>query len=171
MKVSWWLWLSFPAPCQSSSYWSQCFSSGLQYWAVGVWPQLDVAEEDTEEVPNIPGLDWNQDSPFFKQIAADRMPVKKIPFARPIPRSFEKAWLGQEPPQTSVDKGCALILDKNGMAMLLKLKEHLCQGPWPCFRVRMAHSTLIIVFFNLFYLMKWKHCMIVKCQSHHALLQ
>ena len=33
------------------------------------------------------------------------MPMKKIPFARPIPRSFEKAWLGQETPQSAMEKG------------------------------------------------------------------
>lgn len=74
-------------------------------WEQEFYCDFDVAEEETEDVPNIPGLDWNQDSPFFKQIAAERMPVKKIPFARPIPRSFEKAWLGQEPPQTAMEKG------------------------------------------------------------------
>ena len=65
-----------------------------------------VSEEEEEAVPEIPGLDWNTDSPFFKEIAKERLPTKKVPFARPIPRSFEKAWLGQDaPPTTPAEKG------------------------------------------------------------------
>lgn len=54
-------------------------------------------ESEYEELPNIPGLDWNMDSPFFKQLDLNKLPQKKIPFAKPIPKSFEQAWLGNKP--------------------------------------------------------------------------
>ncbi|XP_076472222.1 uncharacterized protein LOC143301721 isoform X2 [Babylonia areolata] len=77
---------------------------GLEH---GLPDHLKPKEEEGEEVPSIPGLDWNQDSPFFKQMAAEKLPMKKIPFARPIPRNFEKAWLGHETPQSAMEKAAS----------------------------------------------------------------
>lgn len=57
---------------------------------------LPAEEIEEYDVPNIPGLDWNSDSPFFKQMDLQRMPQKKIPFARPIPKNFEQAWAGNK---------------------------------------------------------------------------
>jgi hypothetical protein len=62
---------------------------------------------DKEEAASIPGLDWSQDQAILKEQAMkqriDSMNMKKVPYARPIPRSFEKAWLGQESPSTTVE--------------------------------------------------------------------
>ncbi|XP_070207931.1 pre-mRNA 3' end processing protein WDR33-like isoform X2 [Littorina saxatilis] len=94
---------------------------GLEH---GLPEHLRPKEEESEDIPNIPGLDWNQDSAFFKQMAAEKMHVKKIPFARPIPRSFEKAWLGQEPLPSSAEK----VANKPGLLGLPPTLNLLLQG-------------------------------------------
>ncbi|KAK7473312.1 hypothetical protein BaRGS_00035444 [Batillaria attramentaria] len=68
---------------------------GLEH---GLPEHLRPKDEVDDEIPNIPGLDWNMDSPFFKQMELNKLPQRKIPYARPVPKSFEKAWQGKEAP-------------------------------------------------------------------------
>ncbi|XP_061163198.1 pre-mRNA 3' end processing protein WDR33-like isoform X1 [Saccostrea echinata] len=56
----------------------------------------EKAEE--EDLPSIPGLDWSADESFFKQQEQPRMPIKKIPYAKPIPWDFERAWMTNKLP-------------------------------------------------------------------------
>lgn len=49
------------------------------------------------ELPCIPGLDWAADEQYLKQQNEQRIPRKRVPYARPVPKNFEQAWLGQKP--------------------------------------------------------------------------
>nr|KAG5689276.1 hypothetical protein BaRGS_005284 [Batillaria attramentaria] len=49
---------------------------GLEH---GLPEHLRPKDEVDDEIPNIPGLDWNMDSPFFKQMELNKLPQRKIP--------------------------------------------------------------------------------------------
>ncbi|XP_048258673.1 pre-mRNA 3' end processing protein WDR33-like [Haliotis rufescens] len=66
---------------------------GLEH---GLPPHLRPKENVEEELPSIPGLDWSADEPFLRQYERDCAPKKKVPYARPIPKSFENAWKGNK---------------------------------------------------------------------------
>uniref|UniRef100_A0A8W8K9P4 Pre-mRNA 3' end processing protein WDR33 n=1 Tax=Magallana gigas TaxID=29159 RepID=A0A8W8K9P4_MAGGI len=64
-------------------------------------PVLASKEEENEEeddLPAIPGLDWSADESFFKQQEQPKIPIKKIPYAKPIPWDFERAWMTNKLP-------------------------------------------------------------------------
>lgn len=65
-------------------------------------------EPAEEELPSIPGLDWSSDAQYFKEQQSkmeDRQPRKKAPYSRPIPKSFEQAWITNQQPGTLVKDG------------------------------------------------------------------
>ncbi|XP_064611649.1 pre-mRNA 3' end processing protein WDR33-like [Liolophura sinensis] len=62
---------------------------GLEH---GLPEHLKPKEEAEDNLPSIPGLNWSEDETFYKQQELANMPKKKIPFSRPVPRSFEMAW-------------------------------------------------------------------------------
>lgn len=53
---------------------------------------------EVEDLPAIPGLDWSADESFFKQQDQPKVPIKKIPYAKPIPWDFERAWMTNKLP-------------------------------------------------------------------------
>ena len=64
---------------------------------------LYIVGNEEDDLPAIPGLDWSADAQFFKdQLRGDDRPRKKTPYARPIPRSFEQAWITNQQPGTLV---------------------------------------------------------------------
>lgn len=46
-----------------------------------------------DELPTIPGLDWEEDAALLK--TEEKASLKKVPYARPVPRVFEQAWTGE----------------------------------------------------------------------------
>ncbi|KAH9499370.1 WD repeat-containing protein 33 [Bulinus truncatus] len=65
---------------------------GLEH---GLPEHLQVKEEKPveNELPSIPGLDWEEDSALLK--AEEKAAQKKVPYARPVPKMFEQAWSGE----------------------------------------------------------------------------
>lgn len=60
---------------------------------------LTISEnEEEDDLPAIPGLDWSADESFFKQQERPKIPIKKIPYAKPIPWDFERAWMTNKLP-------------------------------------------------------------------------
>ncbi|WAR15169.1 WDR33-like protein, partial [Mya arenaria] len=70
---------------------------GLEY---GLPPDKEEKMEPAEELPAIPGLDWSADAEFFKEERShhDDRGRRKAPYTRPIPRSFEQAWVTNQQP-------------------------------------------------------------------------
>ncbi|ESO88869.1 hypothetical protein LOTGIDRAFT_125354, partial [Lottia gigantea] len=75
------------------------FISDMDVQAVPNLPGMGMEQEapvkqetDENAIPSIPGLDFGTDSDVFKQMEAANMPKKKVPYSRPIPKSFEQAW-------------------------------------------------------------------------------
>ena len=62
---------------------------------------LSSTVEEKEDEGGIPGLDWQEDQEYIKEQAFNEKvkSLKKVPYSKPIPRNFEKAWLGHEIPQ------------------------------------------------------------------------
>ncbi|CAG5125024.1 unnamed protein product, partial [Candidula unifasciata] len=50
-------------------------------------------EQEENELPAIPGLNWEEDAALLK--VEERAAQKKIPYARPVPKVFEQAWTGE----------------------------------------------------------------------------
>ena len=69
-----------------------------------------ITEVEEEELPSIPGLDWSQDVEFFKTQHArqEERPRKKLPYSRPIPKSFEHAWVTNQQPPSMFNEGIIL---------------------------------------------------------------
>ncbi|KAL4220791.1 WD repeat-containing protein 33 [Mactra antiquata] len=71
---------------------------GLEH---GLPPEPEIIKNDNEEeeLPSIPGLDWSSDAQYFKeQNKVEERPRKKAPYSRPIPKSFEQAWVTNQQP-------------------------------------------------------------------------
>jgi hypothetical protein len=78
---------------ENSSVWMEVLINGVKI-------SLDVSvQAEVEDLPSIPGLDWSADESFFKQQEQPRMPIKKIPYAKPIPWDFERAWMTNKLPK------------------------------------------------------------------------
>lgn len=58
---------------------------------------LSCGSGSDNDLPAIPGLDWVADEQYLKQQNEQRIPRKRVPYARPVPKNFEQAWLGQKP--------------------------------------------------------------------------
>ena len=54
-------------------------------------------------MPAIPGLDWSADESFFKQQDQPKVPIKEIPYAKPIPWDFERAWMTNKLPNVETE--------------------------------------------------------------------
>ncbi|CAL1541021.1 unnamed protein product, partial [Lymnaea stagnalis] len=66
---------------------------GLEH---GLPEHLQIKEEEKpveSELPSIPGLDWEEDAALLR--AEEKAALKKVPYARPVPKMFEQAWSGE----------------------------------------------------------------------------